>query len=172
VEEDFVNLEEAITTAIEFETQVSKLYRDAMEKSTDPMGKLTFGVLADEELKHLNYLEGRLDELRRTGAITAGELDTALPSEQMVKEGIGRLETRMTPKDKGSELQMLGKALEVEQDTTDFYRRMASELSDEGQKIFARFVEIEEGHLAIVRAEIDYLSRTGYWFDIKEFDME
>jgi len=31
---------------------------------------------------------------------------------------------------------------------------------------------IEEGHQAIVRAGIDYLSRTGYWFDIKEFDME
>jgi rubrerythrin len=167
-----MNLEEAITTAIKFETKVSELYRNAMEKSTDPMGKRIFGVLAEEELKHLNYLEGRLDELRRTGAITAEELDTALPSEQMIREGVSRLETRITRKDKRGELQMLGKALEVEQDTTDFYRKMASELSDEGQKVFARFVEIEEGHLAIVKAEIDYLSRTGYWFDIKEFDME
>jgi len=33
-------------------------------------------------------------------------------------------------------------------------------------------VRIEEGHLTIVRAEIDYLTRTGYWFDFKEFDME
>jgi len=167
-----MNLEEAITTSIEFENKVSQLYREAMEKSADLAGKRIFGVLAEEELKHLNYLERRLDELRRTGAITAEELDTALPSEQMVREGIGMLETRMTPKDKGSELQMLGKALEVERDTAEFYRRMASELSDEGQKIFARFVEIEEGHLAIVQAEIDYLNRTGYWFDIKEFDME
>jgi len=167
-----MNLEEAITTGIEFEKQVSELYRNAMEKSTDPIGKRIFRVLADEELKHLNYLESRLDELRRTGAITAEKLDTALPSEQMIRKGISRLETRMTSKDKGSELQMLGKALKVEQDTTDFYRRMARELSDEGQKIFARFVEIEEGHLAVVQEEIDYLSRTGYWFDIKEFDME
>jgi rubrerythrin len=136
------------------------------------MGKRTFGVLAEEELKHLNYLESRLDELRRTGAITAEELDAALPSEQMIRKGISRLETRMTPKDERGELRMLGKALELEKDTTDFYRRMASELSDEGQKVFARFVEIEEGHLAIVQAEIDYVSKTGYWFDIKEFDME
>jgi rubrerythrin len=167
-----MNLKEAITTGMEFETRVSELYRDAMEKSADPVGKRIFGVLAEEELKHLNYLESRLDELRRTGAITAEDLDTALPSEQMIREGIGMLETRMTPKDKGSELQMLGKALGVERDTTEFYRRMARELSDEGQKVFARFVEIEEGHLAIVQAEIDYLSKTGYWFDIKEFDME
>jgi rubrerythrin len=167
-----MNLEEAITTSMEFEDKVSKLYREAMEKSSDLAGKRIFGVLAEEELKHLNYLERRLDELRETGAITAEELDTALPSEQMIREGIGMLETRMTSKDKSSELQMLGKALVVERDTTEFYKKMARELSDEGQKIFARFVEIEEGHLAIVQAEMDYLNRTGYWFDIKEFDME
>jgi len=49
---------------------------------------------------------------------------------------------------------------------------MTDELPLEGRRMFSRFVEIEEDHLAIVRAEIDYLTKTGYWFDIKEFDME
>jgi hypothetical protein len=31
---------------------------------------------------------------------------------------------------------------------------------------------IEVGHQAIVLAGTDYLSRKGYWFDIKEFDMD
>jgi hypothetical protein len=31
---------------------------------------------------------------------------------------------------------------------------------------------IEEGNQAIVRAGIDYLCRTGYRLDFKEFDME
>ena len=165
-------LEEAIKTAIEFEAQVSDVYRHATENTSDPIGKRTFGVLANEEQRHLNYLKSRLHELQRTGGITAEELDTAMPSRQAIREGISRLETRMTQKDKGAELQMLGKALKVENDTTTFYRKMANELSAEGQKVFARFVEIEEGHLAIVQAEIDYLSKSGYWFDIKEFDME
>ena len=165
-------LEEAIKTAIEFEAQVSDVYRHATENTSDPIGKRTFGVLANEEQRHLNYLKSRLHELQRTGGITAEELDTAMPSRQTIREGISRLETRMTQKDKGAELQMLGKALKVENDTTTFYRKMANELSAEGQKVFARFVEIEEGHLAIVQAEIDFLSRTGYWFDVKEFDME
>jgi hypothetical protein len=38
--------------------------------------------------------------------------------------------------------------------------------------MFARFLEIEAGHIAIVQAELDYISHTGYWFDFKEFDME
>jgi rubrerythrin len=167
-----MTLEEAIKTAIAFEEQVSDVYRHAMENTSDPIGKRTFRVLAEEEQTHLNYLTSRLDELQRTGGITAEELVTAIPSEQTIREGISRLETRMARKDRGGELQMLGKALEVEHDTTNFYRKMARELSAEGQKVFARFVEIEEGHLAIVQAEIDYLSKTGYWFDIKEFDME
>jgi len=167
-----MTLEEAIKTAMEFETQVSDVYRHAMENTSDQVGKRTFGVLAEEEQRHLNYLKSRLDELRKTGGITAEELDTAIPSREAIRGGIGRLEATMEKKGRGVELQMLGKALEVEQDTTDFYRKMVSELDAEGRKLFARFVEIEEGHLAIVQAEIDYLSRSGYWFDIKEFDME
>ena len=67
---------------------------------------------------------------------------------------------------------MLTRALEAEVATSNFYKKMVRELPLEGQLLFADFVEIEEGHLAIVRAEIDYLSPTGYWFDFKELDME
>jgi hypothetical protein len=45
-------------------------------------------------------------------------------------------------------------------------------MTDEGQKMFARFLEIEENHIAAVQAELDYITNTGYWFDFKEFDME
>ena len=31
---------------------------------------------------------------------------------------------------------------------------------------------IEQGRVDILRAEIDYVSRTVYWFDFKEFDIE
>ena len=49
---------------------------------------------------------------------------------------------------------------------------MVNELPAEGHLLFFPFVAIEEGHLALVQAEIDYVSKTRYWFDIKEFDME
>ena len=78
----------------------------------------------------------------------------------------------MADEDRGGELQMLSRAFDVEVKTSNFYKKMVTELTSEGQQLFARFVEIEEGHLAIVRAEIDYFSRSGYWFDFKEFDME
>jgi hypothetical protein len=49
---------------------------------------------------------------------------------------------------------------------------MVNELPAEGQALFERFLEIENNHIKAVQFELDYLSKTGYWFDIKEFDME
>jgi rubrerythrin len=70
------------------------------------------------------------------------------------------------------EVEILSKALKAEVETSSFYERMVNELSDEGQRMFARFLEIEENHIAAVQFELDYITKTGYWFDFKEFDME
>lgn len=167
-----MTMEEAIKTAIEFETQVRDVYRGAMEDITDPVGKRIFRVLAGEEQNHLDYLQSKLSEWKRTGTITTERLETAIPSEESIRDGIGKLEDRMADEGRGGDLKMLTKAFDVEVKSSDFFKKMVRELPAEGQRLFAHFVEIEEGHLAIVRAEIDSLSKTGYWFDFKEFDME
>ncbi|MFH1865645.1 MAG: hypothetical protein ABIK85_07155 [Candidatus Eisenbacteria bacterium] len=39
-------------------------------------------------------------------------------------------------------------------------------------KLDQRFLEIEEGHLALVQAQIDQATGSGYWFDVREFTLE
>ncbi len=46
------------------------------------------------------------------------------------------------------------------------------ELPADGRALFERFLEIENNHIRAVQFELDYLGKTGYWFDFKEFDME
>jgi hypothetical protein len=46
------------------------------------------------------------------------------------------------------------------------------ELPLEGRKLFERFVEIEQGHQAIVQAEMNAVAGNGYWFDMPEISME
>jgi len=167
-----MTIEKAIRTAIEFETRVWDVYRDATKKAFDQTGRRIFGLLADEEQDHVEYLHSKVEELDRTGAVTAKGLHTAIPAKQAIDAGISKLETRMSDEDRGDELQMLTKALDIEVETSEFYERMVSELPPEGRPLFARFVEIENGHVAIVQAEIDYLNKTGYWFDFREFDFE
>jgi len=67
---------------------------------------------------------------------------------------------------------MLSNALKGEVLTSEFYEKMVSDSDGQVKKMFARFLEIENGHIAAVQAELDYVMNTGYWFDFKEFDME
>lgn len=171
-----MDLEEAIKTAIEYETKVKMVYDEALYQAPDEVGKRIFKVLAEEEQRHLDYLNSRLLEWKNTGTINLEELDTYIPSKQKIEEEANKLKTKLQPdksdeKFRNTQLNILKKALEVEQDTSEFYKRMVIELSDEGQELFMRFVEIEEGHKIIVQAEIDSVTGIGYWFDMPEFDL-
>ncbi|MGD2107828.1 MAG: ferritin family protein [Phycisphaerae bacterium] len=163
-----MTIEEAIQTAIAFENQVRDVYTSAAEKASDATGERVFRVLADEEQRHVDYLEARLSEWRETGSIHPSALDTVVPSRDVLAEAASRVAEGMADVDRGTELAMLSKALEAERKTSSFYRKMVAELPAEGQQLFERFVTIEDGHLAIVQAEMDSLTGTGAWFDCFE----
>ncbi len=83
------------------------------------------------------------------------------------------MDDHLAKRDYGTELEMLRKALALEQETSNFYRKMVAEMKvAEESALFKRFLEIEEGHQAIVQAEIDYLTGTGNFFNFEEFNLE
>ena len=166
-----MTLEEAIKMALEYENRVRNAYFEAAHQATDALSQRVFQVLGNEEQGHVDYLNSRLKEWRTTGQVTAERLDTVVPPPNVIESGMARLDHHMQKVDRGSELAMLSKALQLEIETGDFYRKMVEELGEEG-KLFARFQEIEDGHRAIVQAEIDYLNRTGFFFDFQEFKIE
>ncbi len=167
-----MTIEEAIKTGIEYEIAVEHVYAEAAKRFSDPVARKIFLVLADEERRHVEYLESRLEEWTETGKVTAERLGTAIPSTETIEAGLRKLSRRMAHQDYGDELTMLRKALELEQHATEFFKKMVSELKADEQKLFARFVEIEKGHEAIVQAEIDALRGLGFWFDFQEFKLE
>lgn len=167
-----MTIEQAIKTGLEYEMQVRKVYSEAAKKFADPVARKIFGVLADEEDRHVAYLESRLDEWQRQGFVTAAKLETAIPSKPAIQSSVRRLQRRMAQQDYTAELEMLKKALQLEIEATSFFKRVVDELQADERRLFARFVEIEEGHEAIVQAEIDALTGLGYWFDFQEFKLE
>ena len=167
-----MTIEQAIRTGIEYELQVRKVYSEAAKNFADPIARRVLGVLADEEDRHVEYLESRLNEWQRSGKVTAAKLETAIPSKRAIDASLKKLTRRMAQQDYSRELAMLRKALELEIEATNFFRRMVAELEAEERKLFSRFVEIEEGHEAIVQAEIDAVSGLGFWFDYSEFKLE
>ena len=168
-----IRLDEAIRTALEFEDKVLKLYQDAERHAVDPVGRKVFQQLAKEEAGHVAYLESRLTEWQKGGQIALEELRSVVPDRERIAEGRKRLTKPMRGKPgSATEVEYLRRALIAEKETSAFYRRMVSEMAEERRPLFARFLEIEEGHVAIVEAEIDAVSGAGFWFGIQEFDIE
>ncbi len=167
-----MEMEEAITTAIDYETKIRDIYRDAAQNVHDPEGKRFFKMLGDDEQYHLDYLKERLKLWRESGKLSAEKLISAVPSKEVIQRETDKIRTHMAKKDLSSVKVILSRALQAEVETSNFYEKMVNEMTDEGKKMFSRFLEIEENHIAAVQAELDYITHTGYWFDFKEFDME
>lgn len=169
-----MELDHAIKLALEYEGGVHRTYLEAMDKTADPSAKKIFKVLCDEEKLHITYLRERLEEWRSAGKIEVKKLSTSIPARESIEKSLKDLSSTVTPKpsSRNLELELLKQALEAEVKTSNFYKEMARTLDAEGQEMFKRFVEIEQGHEAIVQAEIDSLSNLGFWFDTPEFRLE
>ncbi|MFH1760723.1 MAG: ferritin family protein [bacterium] len=167
-----MSLEEAIKTALEYESKVKKVYIDASEKVGNETGRGFFTMMADEEQAHMDYLRQRLNEWKNNGKIEVRELKSIVPDKETIKKQITGLKEKLKSDNTGSELRLLGRANTVEEETSNFYKQMVNTLDDQGKEMFSRFVEIEEGHLAVVEAQIDAIGNSGYWFDVNEFNME
>lgn len=169
-----MTIEDAIKTALDFENKVHALYEKAAHDARDTGAKKVFTVLAQEEAGHVAYLESRLVEWQKDGHLSPEKVRTVLPSAERVRTAVARLQKSMV-KQAGThdaELASLQLALQAEDRTSAFYQQMVRELPAQGQELFARFLAIEESHAAVVQAQIDNVKQMGFWFDMKEFDLE
>ncbi len=168
-----MDLKEALTTAIDYEHQVHDHYGKGAKEILDRRGKKVFATLAKEELGHIAYLESRLAEWHKDGRVSTPDLPTILPSKEWIDEARARVardpERTIAVKD---ELELLKIALDLERRTSGFYRQLVETLAVEHRSLFARFLEIETAHLAIVQAEIDAIAGHGSWFDVLEIRLE
>jgi rubrerythrin len=167
-----MNIEKAIREAMRLETKIRDLYIEAHINCDDPIGKQFFATLRDDEQYHHDFLTSRLEELQTAGKFKTPDLEEVEFQFEETDRLMNRAKQVMAEDDRKLRTQMLSKALEVEKETSGFYEKMVSLFSDDAQKLFKRFMQIENNHIEAVQIELDYVMKTGYWFDFKEFDME
>lgn len=167
-----MSLEQMVKTAITMEGEIRDLYLQSHEKCKDEVGKRFFAMLGDDEQYHMDYLEDRLGELQKSGEMHHPDIKTRVPSASQIESCLADAKKHLSVEDRGVIQQMLSNALRVEMRTSEFYEKMVSESEGKTRDMFNRFLEIENAHIAAVQAELDYVMNTGYWFGIKEFDME
>ncbi|MBU3916329.1 hypothetical protein KKA14_12410 [bacterium] len=167
-----MNLGEAIKTALEYENKVVDVYSKYADQLNSPIASKIFRLLEEEEEGHVEYLNAKLAEWKESGKITIDELTTVVPDASVIKANVKKLEKVAKKENIDSEIEVFKKALKMESEASAFYRGVVGKLPKADQKLFLHFIEIEEGHEAIVKAEIDNALGLGYWFDFMEFDLE
>ena len=167
-----MTIEEAIKTAIEYEIRIRDIYLEAVASVDDEVGQRIFETLRNDEQQHIDYLEHKLEQFQKTGIIEPEKLSSAVPDQENINREADKVKSLAAKDFLGIKSQMLSKALKMEIETSDFYQKMVNELPVVARPMFERFLEIETNHIQAVQFELDYMSKTGYWFDFKEFDME
>lgn len=171
-----MRLDRAIEQAIRYETRVRDRYLQAAAQTEAPEGKRALDTLAREEQGHLDYLNSRLGEWSRTGRVRAEPVPAVFIPYAELYRSLERLKKMRLEKKPGgpvaTESELLELALQAERETFAFYQSMVDTLEEEGKALFAPFLDIERGHELIVQAELDHLRGLGYWFDLREFDLE
>jgi rubrerythrin len=168
-----MKVNEALKVAIEYEHKVRDHYANGAAQILNPKGKKVFETLAKEEQGHVDYLESRLGEWTKRGRVENVPLGTLLPPREWAEAARERFAKGHEPTIVvQAELDLLKVALDLERQTSAFYRGMVNTLPTEDKALFERFLDIEEGHVAIVQAEIDAVAGMGTWFDLMEFSLE
>ncbi len=168
-----MKLQEAIAVAIDFEKKVRDHYLRGAKEIPEPQGRKVFALLGKEEQGHVEYLEHCQAQWKKTGKVPNVPLKSILPKGSKWIEGerkkIASQGKRVASK---TELDALKQALQHEKDADAFYHKLVAELPKDDQALFAKFLEIEDGHLAIVQAQLDSVQGMGFWFDVAEFRLE
>lgn len=169
-----MTLDQAISTALDFEVKVRDHYLAGAKVLEDPKGKALFELLAKEEGGHVAYLEHCLAEWKQTGKVKGGPVASLLPKGvAWIDEAKKRLQKRPGKRvATGSELESVKLALQYENEASGFYRTLVNELPEGERELFATFLGIEDGHVALVQAQLDAVQGLGFWFDTMEFSLE
>ncbi len=166
-------IEEALVTALQHERRVRDRFTELANRAAAPDARAFFDLMAREEKGHVDYLEAKLREWRATGDVARDELATAVPRADWLQRGAEALAGAPPPGDHGSPLDHLTEALRLEEEVSAFYRELAGTVDQpRAAALFRRFLEIEDGHTALVRAQIDHETRTGNFFDVREFTLD
>ncbi len=161
----------ALEIAISTEKQGLKAYLDFAYQTKDQSGKNLFIRLASDEYDHMTILEKQRESIQEKECwisvkIAKSEIEKLMPG---LKSKIQKV--------KGTEgldqMSALKTALDMEDRAIKFYREQEQASTDPKAKdMYQRLVVMEKAHYELIQAEIDYIEKTGFWFDLREFSLE
>lgn len=172
------SIAEELTIALNTELSGYGFYKFAANSISDARGKNIFLHLASEELEHIDVISaiseslksGKKGFLNYSEAIVAGLAargDKGLPIFADRNELVDKFKTNPTDR-KALEI-----GIEAEEKAVDSYHEMLLRAETPTEKVFlTRVLEMEKGHLKLLRWELESLAQNGFWGDFMEYSVE
>lgn len=161
----------ALELALEGEKRSLEEYLGFAWQTKDAAGKNMFIRLAQDETHHVRLLEQQRKELLASGCMSPVDVPESL-IEQIVPK-LNNSALRIRGRKGLDQLSALRTALASENRAEEFYReRSAGSADTAAQAMYARLAAMEHAHVQLIRAEIDNIEKTGYWFGTREFTLE
>ena len=159
--------------AIDREKDAIALYLQLAKAVKDPKAKNVLINLASDEVGHLDKLERHLTSILagKDWVLSRSEVRDAMAAQltesaKFVFPGAAELA-------RADEIRILELAVEREIVANRQYLEMAgSAESAAAREMFVALAKEEETHAKILRAEVDSIGQSGFWFDMQEFTME
>ena len=160
---------EVLHTAMQIERDAHAFYSVAAAQTKDSAAVRMFLSLARAEMEHLGKLETAYCALTKQDkwpsaqpASSSRILAVSPPSEKPLAAA--------TPD--ARELDALQRGMRAERDAIAFYEGALEQATDpEARVLYEYLIGEEKGHLAILSAEHDYLTQTGFWFSYQGFQV-
>jgi len=159
-----------VKEAIKLEINGKSFFNHAADVTQNELGKKMFRKLAQDEVGHLNTFGNLFSSI-----IGGEEWKKFVKEEELRGEHtlIDELTLKVEEEDKKGELGAIRVGMELERKAIDFFEKSAKEATDPTAKeIFAKISEEEKVHYDLLQAQYDYVTNSGFWFDIAEFQMD
>ncbi len=163
--------------SIAYNTEIAgyMFYTSAADMVEDKKGKNIFTHLANEEFDHIRVIS-RIAETVKSGSGWIG-YEAALKESRLKEKGapifqkdnelIKRLKTNQT------DLNAVKIGIESEEAAVEFYTNLLKEAKTPEEKVvLTKILEMEKGHLKMLRWESESLVKTGFWSGYMEYSVE
>jgi rubrerythrin len=161
---------EAIKGSILLEINGRQFFNHAADITENERGKKMFKFLAQEEVRHLETF-GKLFSKILGKEDWKNSIDEADISGEAPL--VTRLKERMKERKGKGETEALSIGMQLEKEAIEYFNNAAKNTDDPvAKKIFKEISEEEKFHYDLLQAQHDSVSKSGFWLDGAEFQMD
>jgi len=160
---------EGLKVAIQMEIDGKEYYRQASQESSDELGKKLLASLADEEDIHRQKFEEIYNAIRNNKDWPATDFqpDKGKKLRTIFAIAVEKIDT--TVKASRAELDAVQTAMDMENKTYDFYKKLGKDATYDAERNFYQLLAAEEReHHLVLLDYYEYFNDPASWFGARE----